>query len=317
MTIAPATPENIARAVALLQAGACVALPTETVYGLAADATNGAAIARIYATKQRPEFNPLIVHVPTLAAAQEIALFTPHALALAQAYWPGPLTLVLKQRPAQSIAPLATAGLATIALRIPNHPVMQTVLRGLGKPLAAPSANASGLLSPTAAAHVRLSLGEKVPLILDGGACAIGLESSIIACVGEGARLLRHGVILSEDIYARTGVRVAPLGHVSTGAPIEAPGALLAHYAPRKPLRLNATQSQADTYLIGFGDIACDDNLSRTGDLLEAAANLFAALHRADAAPQARISIAPLPEAGLGQALNDRLRRAAHNNLQH
>ena len=285
-----------------IRTGGIVAVPTETVYGLAADARNGAAVARIYAAKGRPSFNPLIVHVPDLAAAQAIATFDDHALALAEAFWPGPLTLVLPLRADAGIAGIVTAGLDTIALRVPAHRAMQALLQETGAALAAPSANASGGISPTRAEHVAASLGERVDVILDDGRTPAGVESTIVA----GTRILRPGPITAEQLAA-FGVSVGP-----DDGKIVAPGQLASHYAPSKPVRLNATEGTADEWLIGFGPVAGDDNLSASGDPVEAAANLFDALHRADAGDRAAIAVAPIPEVGLGVAINDRLRRAAH-----
>jgi L-threonylcarbamoyladenylate synthase len=289
----------IDEAAALIAGGRCVAVPTETVYGLAADATNGAAVAGIYAAKGRPGFNPLIIHVPDIASAERIAVFNDTARALATAHWPGPLTLVLPRRVDSPVASLATAGLSSVAIRVPAHPAMQALLRACGKPLAAPSANASGTISPTRASHVLKSLDGRIPMIIDGGATAVGLESSIIA-VGEGGllRLLRPGPL---DL----GLDLAASGTV------EAPGQLASHYAPSKPLRLNATEAGDEEWLIGFGAVAGHQSLSATGDLAEAAANLFDALHSADASANARIAVAPIPDTGLGRAINDRLGRAA------
>lgn len=289
----------IATAAALIADGQCVAVPTETVYGLAADATDGKGVAGIYAAKGRPSFNPLIVHVPDLAAAERIAEFNDAARGLAARYWPGPLTLVLPLRADSGIASLVTAGLPTIALRIPAHPAMRALLAASGKPLAAPSANASGSISPTSAAHVLKSLGRRIPLIIDAGPTGVGLESTIVAVAADGAlRLLRPGPV---DL----GLALAKAGT------IEAPGQLASHYAPAKPLRLNATSAEPDEWLIGFGAVSGDDTLSSSGDLAEAAANLFGALHDAEAAPPPRIAIAPISETGLGVAINDRLKRAA------
>jgi L-threonylcarbamoyladenylate synthase len=289
----------IAEAAALIHAGGIVAVPTETVYGLAADATNADAVARIYAAKGRPSFNPLIVHLPNRAAAERIALFDDAARALADRWWPGPLTLVLPLRPDAGVAGLVTAGLDTIALRVPAHRAMQALLRASARPLAAPSANASNAISPTRAEHVAASLGDRVPLILDDGPTTAGLESTI---VGNGT-ILRPGPITAEQLGLSAA---APSGIVT------APGQLATHYAPAKPLRLNATARQGDEWLIGYGEIAGDDTLSATGDPVEAAARLFDALHSADAAPRAKIAIAPVPAGGIGAAINDRLRRAAH-----
>jgi L-threonylcarbamoyladenylate synthase len=297
--ILPVTAEAIAEAARVIASSQCVAVPTETVYGLAADATNGAAVAGIYAAKGRPSFNPLIVHVPDLAAAELIAVFDDIARALAAQHWPGPLTLVLPLRPDSGIASLVTAGLPTIAIRVPAHPAMQALLAATGKPLAAPSANASGSISPTRAAHVLKSLGGRTPLILDGGPCERGLESTIVAVGEDGAlRLLRPGPV---DLGLT----------LHSGDAIEAPGQLASHYAPSKPLRLDANDAAPDEWLIGFGAITGEDSLSASGDLTEAAARLFDCLHRADASAQPRIAVATIPDAGLGAAINDRLRRAA------
>ena len=297
--ICPYGSDAIAEAATLIVAGGVVAVPTETVYGLAGDATNGAAVAAIYAAKGRPSFNPLIVHVSDLAAAEAIAVFGEAARTLALAHWPGPLTLVLPLREGCSVASLVTAGLPTIAIRVPAHPAMQALLAACGRPLAAPSANASGSISPTRAAHVAASLDGRIPMIIDAGGCAVGLESTIIA-VGEGGRLrlLRPGPI---DLGLL----------IEKGGNIEAPGQLASHYAPTKPLRLNAIVAEADEWLIGFGAIAGDATLSPSGDLNEAAANLFDLLHQADASPYERIGVAPVLNEGLGLAINDRLARAA------
>ena len=290
--------EAVAHAAALLRAGEIVAIPTETVYGLAADATDARAVARIYAAKGRPSFNPLIVHVADLAAAETIAMFDDRARALATAWWPGPLTLVLPLRPDAGIAPIVAAGLGTIALRVPGHRAMQAVLAASGLPLAAPSANASNAISPTSAAHVAASLGDRVPLILDDGPTSAGLESTIVA---NGA-ILRPGPITAEQLRLPPA---SPTDHVT------APGQLRTHYAPAKPLRLRATTRAAGEWLIGYGPIHGDDTLSASGNPIEAAANLFAALHRADASAAARIAVAPIPDTGIGVAINDRLTRAA------
>jgi L-threonylcarbamoyladenylate synthase len=289
---------GIAAAAALVAAGQTVAVPTETVYGLAADALEGEAVARIYAAKGRPAFNPLIVHVPDLAGAEAIGIFDERARSLADAHWPGPLTLVVPLRPGAAIAPLVTAGLPTVALRVPAHPVMQALLRATARPLAAPSANVSGRISPTRAEHVLASLGGRIPAVIDGGPTQRGIESTIVAATGGELRLLRPGP-------------VSVPGAVAAAGGIEAPGQLASHYAPAKPVRLEASRAEPGEWLIGFGPVACDATLSASGDLVEAAANLFAALHAADAAPPPRIAVAPVPEQGLGIAINDRLRRAA------
>ena len=289
----------ITEAARLIAAGEPVAVPTETVYGLAADATNARAVARIYEAKGRPAFNPLIVHVPDLAAAKRIGRFGDDALALAREHWPGPLTLVVPLREDSGIASLVTAGLPTIALRVPAHPAMQALLKASGRPLAAPSANASGSISPTRAEHVEKSLGGRIPLIVDGGPTERGLESTIVAATGGPFRLLRRGP-----------VEIA--GTVEAGGgKVEAPGQLASHYAPSKPLRLDATSANPDEFWIGFGAIAGDSNLSASGNLAEAAARLFDLLHVADSSDRPRIAVAPVPDNGLGAAINDRLRRAA------
>lgn len=310
--IMPADDAAIGRAVAILREGRPVALPTETVYGLAADAARADAVAAIYRTKGRPDFNPLIVHVPDMDAARRFAFFDERAERLAQAFWPGPLTLVLPLADGAPVAPAVTAGLPTIALRCPAHPVMRGVLTAGGMMLAAPSANRSGGISPTTAAHVAASLGDAVPLILDGGPCTAGLESTIVALrnfagAAAGWHLLRPGPIDPAEIAALLGEAPLPL----TDHAIEAPGQLSSHYAPSKPVRLGAAQAGPDEWLIGFGEVQGDDTLSAAGDLAEAAANLYATLHRADASPRLRIAVAPVPGDGMGAAINDRLRRAA------
>jgi L-threonylcarbamoyladenylate synthase len=294
-------------------------VPTETVYGLAADATESRAVAGVYAAKGRPSFNPLIVHVLDRTAAEAIAIFDAHAGVLADAFWPGPLTLVLPIQAGARIASLVTAGLDTIAIRVPAHRAMRALLEATGKPLAAPSANASGGISPTLAAHVLASLGGRIPLIIDDGATQAGLESTIVM-TGGGARILRPGPITSEALSASlfSGEGRDPVTTAFDTGPgkrlVTAPGQLESHYAPTKPLRLNVDSAVADEWLIGFGAVAGHATLSATGDLTEAAANVFAALHRADASSAARIAVAPIPETGLGVAINDRLRRAAHRD---
>jgi L-threonylcarbamoyladenylate synthase len=296
--VLPYGDKAIAEAARLILAGHPVAMPTETVYGLAADAGNGEAVARIYEAKGRPSFNPLIVHVRDLAQATEIAVFGQEARALAEYYWPGPLTLVLPLRDGAPVASLVTAGLPTVAIRSPAHPAMQALLEATGRPLAAPSANASGRISPTRAGHVVASLGGRIPLIVDAGPTAHGLESTIVALTGGSPRLLRPGPL---DL----GLDMAE------GSTIEAPGQLRSHYAPAKPVRLNAVEATVGEWLIGFGANAGNTSLSSSGDLVVAAANLFEKLHEADASPQPLIAVAPIPDHGLGAAINDRLRRAA------
>jgi len=305
--ILPYDDKAIAEAARLIVAGQPVAMPTETVYGLAADATNGAAVAAIYAAKGRPSFNPLIVHVLDREAAEAIADLPDAAQKLAQAFWPGPLTIVAPLKPGAPIAALATAGLPTVALRSPAHPAMRDLLRGCARPLAAPSANASGTISPTRAAHVLRSLGRSIELIVDGGPTAVGLESTIVAVDGDRLRILRPGPITADQLAEASGLQVA----TGTSDTIEAPGQLAQHYAPSKPVRLNATEARDSEWLIGFGSIAGDVSLSPKGDLAEAAARLFELLHEADAGAAPSIAFAPVPGEGLGAAINDRLRRAA------
>jgi L-threonylcarbamoyladenylate synthase len=296
--VLPYGAEAIAEAARLIGAGLPVAVPTETVYGLAADASNGEAIARIYEAKGRPGFNPLIVHVEDIAQARTIARFDDAAEALAARYWPGPLTLVLPLADGAPIASLVTAGLSTIALRMPAHPAMRDLLAAVGRPLAAPSANASGRISPTRAAHVLGGLDGRIPLVIDGGPTQHGLESTIVALTGGGPRLLRPGPI---DLGLA----------LDEGGGIESPGRLASHYAPTKTLRLNAAEAWPDEWLIGFGAVRGEASLSPSGGLVEAAANLFEKLHEAQAAGAPKIAVAPIPDTGLGAAINDRLRRAA------
>lgn len=310
--ILPASDHAIERAVALLRDGQPVALPTETVYGLAADASRADAVAAIYRTKGRPDFNPLIVHVPDVGTACALAVFDARAEKLAAAFWPGPLTMVLPLIDGANVAPAVTAGLPSIALRCPAHPVMRAVLMASGLALAAPSANRSGAISPTTPAHVVASLGDAVPLIVDGGPCSAGLESTIVALrnfadAPHGWQLLRPGPIDVGQIATLLGEPPIPL----VDPAIEAPGQLASHYAPSKPVRLNVGEALVDEWLIGFGAVAGDDTLSAAGDLAEAAANLYAALHRADVSGKLRIAVAAIPAEGMGVAINDRLQRAA------
>ncbi|MCV2449198.1 L-threonylcarbamoyladenylate synthase [Paracoccus sp. DMF] len=302
---------GIAAAAELLAQGALVAIPTETVYGLAGDARNPRAVAAIYEAKGRPAFNPLIVHLPDLAAAERIAVFDAPALALARAFWPGALTLVLPLRPGAGIAGLVTAGLSTVAIRVPALAVARDLLRAFGGPLAAPSANPSGRISPTAAAHVadpESGLGGRIAAVLDAGPCPVGVESTILGWVDGAPALLRPGGVAAEAIEAVLG---RPLARpVLDAAAPSAPGQLTSHYAPRAPVRLEAREARPGELLIGFGPIAGEMSLSEAGDPTEAAARLFELLHRADADGRP-IAVAPVPEAGLGAAVNDRLRRAA------
>lgn len=301
---------GVARAAELLRAGALVGLPTETVYGLAADATNPAAVAAVYAAKGRPARNPLIVHLADLPAAEALADLGAAGARLAAAFWPGPLTLVAPLRPGTGLAGAVTAGLGTVALRVPAHPVAQAVLRAAGRPLAAPSANLSGAISPTTAAHVLAGLGGRIAALIDAGACAVGVESAIVALAPP--RLLREGGIPCEALEAALG---APLPRPDGGA-VLAPGMLPSHYAPRGRVRLGVAAPEPGEVWIGFGPQAPGDpglNLSPAGDPAQAAARLFAVLHEADARAGATgcIAVAPVPERGLGRAVNDRLRRAA------
>ena len=296
--VLPFSAETIDQAARLIRSGGIVAVPTETVYGLAADATNAQAVARIYEAKGRPAFNPLIVHVPDWASARSIGDFSDQAADLAQRYWPGPLTLVVPLRTDAPIASITTAGLPSVGLRVPEHRVMRALLRAVDRPLAAPSANASGTISPTRADHVLKSLGGKIPLIIDDGPSQRGIESTIVAATGGPLRLLRPGPV--------------DLGlELTRGGGVEAPGQLESHYAPSKPVRLDANDRRDDEHLIGFGPIGGDSTLSATGDLIEAAARLFDLLHAADASEKASIAVAPVPMRGLGIAISDRLRRAA------
>lgn len=303
----PADAAGIAAAADVLRAGGLVAVPTETVYGLAARADSAPAVAQIYRAKGRPDFNPLIVHIPDLAAAERIANFDERARQLAEAFWPGALTMVLPLREGAEIAPAVTAGLPTIALRCPAHPAMRAVLAETQLPLAAPSANRSGGVSPSRAEHVAESLGSAVGLVLDGGPCAAGIESTIVALRDGGWQVLRPGPITGEQIAALLGAPLQPEG----SAAIEAPGQLASHYSPGKPVRLNAERAEPDEFMIGFGGVAGDVSLSSGGDLAEAASRLYDCLHAAQRAPQTRVAIAPVPDEGIGAAINDRLGRAA------
>lgn len=307
--------DGIDEAAQLLRADALVAFPTETVYGLGGDARSDLAVARIFEAKGRPHFNPLIVHVPDLAAAETFVHFDARALALAAAFWPGPLTLVLPLREGSGISPLVTAGLPTVAIRVPAHPVARALLRAFGGPLAAPSANVSGRVSPTRAAHVADGLSGRIAAILDGGPCSVGVESTILGLDGA-VRLLRPGGVPVEAIEAVLAepLSAAPvIAGPEDGASPNAPGQLASHYAPQGTLRLMAETPADDEVHIGFGAGAEPLTLSASGDLVEAAANLFHHLREADrrAGPTGRISVAPIPETGLGRAINDRLRRAA------
>jgi L-threonylcarbamoyladenylate synthase len=313
------TQSNLADAAAeaadLLRTGKLVALPTETVYGLAADAANGAAVARIFEAKGRPRFNPLICHVTNLAMARGYGVLDERAERLAKTFWPGPLSLVVPLAENAPVHPLVTAELSTIALRAPRG-LAQAVIEALGGALAAPSANRSGRLSPTRAEHVIAQLGEAVALVLDAGPCHVGLESTIVSLAGGSPRLLRPGGVPAEAIEAVLGAKLARAGR---GDPVSAPGMLASHYAPRTPVRLDATSVEAGEALLAFGNAEIAGagqakavrNLSPSGDLVEAAATLFAALGELDASGASAIAVVPIPDEGLGEAINDRLRRAA------
>lgn len=299
--------ETIREAATLIATGELVAIPTETVYGLAADACNAKAVARIYAAKGRPDFNPLIVHVPSLPVAETLGLFGAAEYALAEYFWPGPLTMVVDKSPDCPVASIATAGLDTIALRVPAHRAMQALLKQAGRPLAAPSANASGKVSPTRAEHVKASLEGRVALVVDDGPCAAGVESTIVRVKDGAVEVLRHGPITAEKLAEVSGLPVTGVA----GSEIIAPGMLASHYAPGKPVRLGAADFAEGEFAIGFGALAGDFNLSPTGDLTEAAARLFDALHAGAASGKAHIAVAAIPFTGLGAAINDRLGRAA------
>jgi L-threonylcarbamoyladenylate synthase len=310
--ITPASAEAIERAARLLCGGELVAFPTETVYGLGGDATNEAAVARIFAAKGRPRFNPLIVHVPGLVEAEALAAFDERARIAAQRFWPGPLSLVLPRRPECGLSLLASAGLDTVALRAPAHAVAQALLRAAGRPIAAPSANRSGRVSPTIAAHVAAELGDRVALIIDGGPCSDGVESTVLDLTGSPA-LLRPGGVTLEELQGMFGeIEVSAMGENSP----RAPGRLPSHYAPGRPVRLDAVEARPEEALLAFGPEAAPGFvevlfLSRSGDLAEAASNLFAMLRRLDRPEFAGIAVMPIPEVRLGRAINDRLRRAA------
>ena len=303
--ILQADDNGLTRAAELLRAGSLVAFPTETVYGLGADATDDRAVARIFAAKNRPQFNPLIVHLPDLETARAIAEFNDTALRLAEAFWPGALTLVLPLKSNSGIAPLVGAGLPSIALRIPDHALAQDLLHRIGRPIAAPSANPSGRISPTNAAHVRQGLDGQIEAILDGGPCIVGVESTILGLT-ETPTLLRPGGLPAEAIEACLGTS---LSHHIPETP-NAPGQLASHYAPNAKIRLNVTESDPGEVLLGFGKVNAKLNLSPSGDLTEAAANLFHHLHALDSFAS-NIAVSPIPDHGLGRAINDRLKRAA------
>ena len=304
--ILSATQDGIASAAALLRQGGLVAFPTETVYGLGADATNGQAVAGIYEAKGRPSFNPLIVHLADAGMAQDYVEWSDAAEILASAFWPGPLTIVLPLRNRQGLSPLVTAGLNSVALRVPMHPAARQLLTAFDGPVAAPSANPSGRISATTAGHVIAGLGGWIAAVLDDGPCTVGLESTIIGLTGKDPVLLRAGGLPQEAIEAALGHPI----QTADGAEIIAPGQLASHYAPDAAVRLNADTAQGDEVLLGFGPMECDLNLSASGDLAEAAANLFGHLHQLNGAKRP-IAVAPIPMSGLGRAINDRLQRAA------
>ncbi|MGX7706971.1 L-threonylcarbamoyladenylate synthase [Methylobacterium sp. Gmos1] len=309
---------GVAEAGALLRAGRLVAMPTETVYGLGADASDPAAVAGIYAAKERPRFNPLIAHLPDLAAARREGEFGPDALTLAEAFWPGPLTLVVPVAAGASVCDLARAGLPSVALRVPGSALARAVLAAAGRPVAAPSANRSGRVSPTEADHVLGDLDGRIAAILDGGPCPVGVESTIVACLDDAPVLLRPGGVPRDAIEAVLG-RTLALPDAPAGAAPISPGLLASHYAPRAAVRLDATEIRPGEAALLFGPVAPDGlddaalslNLSPAGDLAEAAAHLFAHLRRLDAAGPATIAVAPIPNNGLGEAIRDRLTRAA------
>ena len=298
---------GLEQAASILTAGGLVSFPTETVYGLGADARNDVAVAKIYEAKGRPSFNPLIVHLPDLTLAETYCDFNDTARKLAGAFWPGALTLVLPLKRDAGVSKLVTAGLKSLAVRVPDHPVAQRLLANFGGPVAAPSANPSGRVSPTSAAHVVDGLGSKIDAIVDGGICAVGLESTIVSCVGKPA-LLRAGGIPVEALEACLGVPL--LTSVDPAVPV-APGQLASHYAPKGKVRLNASYAEEGEVLLGFGPVDADLNLSVSADLIEAASRLFACLHQLDRMDAKAIAVSPIPDHGLGRAINDRLRRAA------
>jgi L-threonylcarbamoyladenylate synthase len=313
LKIAEFTALSLAQALEALAQGQLVAMPTETVYGLAGDATSDAAVAAIFAAKGRPSFNPLIAHVASAQQARAVANFPPVADALAAAFWPGPLTLVMRRAATCPVSLLACAGLDTIAVRIPAHPVARALLEAFGKPLVAPSANRSGRVSPTQAIHVAEELGNAVALVLDGGACAVGIESTVVDVTGPEPVILRHGSITREQVEAALGCAVPDASH---GEAIKAPGMLKSHYAPSIPVRLNADKAGAGEALLAFGPYVPSGaletlNLSPSGNLQEAAANLFAMLRALDDPQHHAIAVMPIPHEGLGRAINDRLQRAA------
>jgi L-threonylcarbamoyladenylate synthase len=314
--LAPANPRSIAQAARILRSGGLVAMPTETVYGLAANATSDRAVSAIYVAKQRPAFNPLIAHVADLAQARREAVFNDDALALAKAFWPGPLTLIARAAPACRVSLLARAGLESVALRAPDHPVAHALIEAAGVPLAAPSANRSGRVSPTQASHVLVDLEGRIDMILDGGRCRIGLESTIVACLDGAPFVLRRGAITREALQSVLGRAVTDNSLGVDTSPL-APGRLLSHYSPNARLRLNAAATQSEEAVLDFGGALASSpslkrlDLSPGADVGEAAANLFAFLRDLDATGAATIAVARIPERGIGAAIIDRLQRAA------
>jgi L-threonylcarbamoyladenylate synthase len=301
---------TIANAARILREGGLVAFPTETVYGLGADAANDAAVAKIFAAKRRPQFNPLISHVHDAETAFALGHFNADAKALAAAFWPGPLTIVVERKPDCPISLLCSAGLNTVALRVPEHPIAQDLLAAVARPLAAPSANVSGRISPTTADHVRASLGDAVDLVIDGGACTVGIESTVVRMTDKGPCLLRHGGIPRDVLESAVGRKIMHPTDLNTE--LHSPGQLESHYAPRARLRLNAAAPEGGETYLGFGEYASGPySLSKTADLQEAAANLFKLLHAIDDSSPEVIAVAPIPMKGLGEAINDRLTRAA------
>ncbi len=306
-----ATKKNIKKAGKLIKTGDVVAFPTETVYGLGADAYNPTAIAKIYAIKNRPSFNPLISHIAEIAFLKEYATTDERVLALADKFWPGPLTFILKRKDNNPALDLACAGLSKISVRMPNHPVALDLIRAAGVPIVAPSANKSQTISPTMAKHVQNSLGDAVPMILDAGACKVGVESTIIDVSEKQIVLLRAGGIALETLEEFLNEKIL----ISDGNPNKpsSPGQMLRHYAPKYTTRINVTNPLPDEFYIGFGDMKCDLNLSLKGDLQEATANLFRMMHLAEEQRvKHKIAIAPIPNTGLGRAINDRIKRASY-----
>jgi len=307
--------KNIAAVAKELASAGIAAFPTETVYGLGADATSDMAVAKVYEIKNRPTFNPLIIHFASASDAFMHVAENDIALRLAEKFWPGALTMVLPRKPESNISLLASAGLATLAVRVPAHTVAQKLIAMVGRPLAAPSANASGKISPTSAAHVAKSLGDKIPMILDGGDCKVGIESTVVDLSTSTPTILRHGIIVREDLEAAAGVKFSEANE----SDIKSPGQLLSHYSPSIPIRLNATSVDVNEALISFGDnhIAGAKhtvNLSLSGDLVEAAANLFKVMHHLDSSCYSGIAVVKIPDEKIGLAINDKLRRAAYQN---